>query len=305
MKWPMKFSKQFNDKQFHQPRKKTQLTGIEIKEITDYIQSICGICLDESKAYLLETRLQPLLKKAQYSSISELCQKAKQDRTKKLEEAIIDAISTQETFFFRDALPFQLLQHKIIPDLIDIRAAKSSRFFPININIWSAGCSTGQEVYSIAMVIKELLPDLGKYRIQILGTDISQKAIAQALRGDYNQFEIGRGLPAFFFKKFFLQNGGLWQISTAIHSMVTFQQMNLLLPFPKIGPFDIVFCRNVAIYFNFADKVKVFEKISQVMAEDGYLIIGSSESLTNFSDRFEPRRYLKSVFYQLKKENAV
>lgn len=270
----------------------------EFKVISKYIYNISGISLDQSKAYLIETRLGGLLEEHGFSSYSELYYKAKTDKS--LERNIIDAITTNETLFFRDSSPFEALQHKILPDLIDARAKKSSGHLPISIRIWSAACSTGQEVFTIAMVLKELLPDLKRYNIKLLGTDISDAAIARASYGKYNKFEIERGLARDKLQKYFSPNGNSWKIKDEIRAMANFRKLNLMLPFNGLGKFDIIFCRNVAIYFSNEDREKVFNKIADALVEDGYLIIGSTESLTGICPRFQPQRYIRSIFYQLK-----
>jgi chemotaxis protein methyltransferase CheR len=272
----------------------------DLKIICKYILDITGIELDESKAYLIETRLGALAEEYQCSSYRELCSKAKLDSGKTIENRIIDAISTNETLFFRDIGPFEVLQHKILPDLIDRRTGQSSGHLPIPIRIWSAACSTGQEVYSIAIVLKELLPDFNKYRITLTGTDISDAAVTRASFGKYNKFEIERGLSKTTLQKYFIANSGNWKICDEIRGMVTFGKRNILQPFNGIGKFDIVFCRNVAIYFNIEDRRKLFENIAGVLAPDGYLVIGSTESLTGISPMFESKRYLRTIYYQLK-----
>ena len=276
-----------------------RITPEDIALLSKYIYGITGMELDQKKAYLFESRLGPLAREQGCSSYSELSYKAKAEPA--LEKKIIDAITTKETLFFRDNGPFEVLQHKILPDLIDRRAAKSSGFLPVPIRIWSAACSTGQEVFSIAIVLKELLPDTTKYNIKLLGTDISDTAIAQASCGQYNQFEIERGLPRDKLVKYFDFNGGsCWKIKDEIRAMASFRKMNLMLPFNGFGKFDIVFCRNVAIYFSLEDRKKLFNKILDVIEQDGYLIVGSTESLTGICPSFEPKRHLRSIFYQLK-----
>jgi len=277
-----------------------KITQEEHDQFCQYIQQLSGIHLDGSKAYLLETRLASLLEQERCSCFSELYHKARHLGGEALRQKIIDRISTNETLFFRDKGPFELLQHKIIPDLIDARKAVSSGFFPTSIRIWSAACSTGQEIYSIAMVLKELLSDPTGYRIQLVGTDLSNNAIARASRGEYNQFEIKRGLSEEKLKKYFTFNGSAWKINDEIRGMVTFKKMNLMVPFDNLGKFDIVFCRNVGVYFSMVDRKKLFDNISKVIEKDGYLIIGATESLINVDPRYEPKRYLRSVFYQLK-----
>ena len=272
----------------------------DIKAISKYILDISGIDLNEGKAYLIETRLGGLIKEYECSSYRDLCSKAKTDSNKSIENKIIDAISTNETLFFRDSGPFEVLQHKILPDLIDRRTEKSSGLLPIPIRIWSTACSTGQEVYSIAIVLKELLPDLNKYNIKLLGTDISDSAIKQASYGTYNKFEIERGLSKEKLQKYFVPNGGNWKISDELRAMVSFTKRNILESFMGLGKLDIIFCRNVAIYFNLEERKKLFEKIASVLEPDGFLIIGSTESLTGICPIFEPKRYLKTIYYQLR-----
>jgi len=277
-----------------------KVTTDDIKTIRKYVLDISGIELDESKAYLVETRLGGLLEEYECSSYKELCSKAKTDSNKSIENKIIDAISTNETLFFRDTGPFEVLQHKILPDLIDRRTEKTSGLLPIPIRIWSAACSTGQEVYSIAIVLKELLSDLKKYNVNLLGTDISDSAIGQASYGTYNKFEIERGLSKEKLQKYFIPNGGNWKVNDEIRALASFAKQNILKPFVGIGKLDIIFCRNVAIYFNFEDRKKLFENIASVLEPDGFLILGSTESLTGISPIFEPKRYLRTIYYQLK-----
>jgi chemotaxis protein methyltransferase CheR len=276
------------------------VTAEELEVISKYVYDISGIRLDQSKAYLVETRLGGIAKELGCDSFVELHKKALLDPSKSVKEKIIDAISTNETLFFRDSGPFDLLQHKILPELIDLRSEKASGLLPVPIRIWSAACSTGQEVYSIAIVLKELLPDQKGYNIKLLGTDISDAAIAQASYGQYNKFEIERGLASDKLQKYFSPNGDTWKIKDEMRAMANFKKLNLMLPFGALGKFDIIFCRNVAIYFSQEDRKKLFDRLADMLDDGGALIIGSSESLTGVSTRFEPLRHLRSIFYRLK-----
>jgi chemotaxis protein methyltransferase CheR len=266
------------------------ISSEEIKLITKYIYEISGIYLDESKKYLLETRLNSIAEEQGCLSYLDFLKKAKADATKVIERKIIDAISTNETLFFRDTGPFQLL---------DARASKISSL-KTSLKIWSAASSTGQELYSVAIVLQELLGDLSKYTIKLLGTDISDAAVAQASSGKYNKFEIERGLAREKLNRYFTMSGQTWKVNDQIRSMANFRKLNLMLPFTGLGKFDIVLCRNVAIYFTLEDRKKLFNKIADVLEPDGYLIIGSTESLTGICPRFIPKRHLRSIFYQLK-----
>lgn len=276
----------------------TAISADELKVLTQYIYSVSGVSLDASKAYLLETRLKGLLQKYACATYLDLHAKAKNDRSGNLEKEIVDAITTNETLFFRDNSPFEVFKHKILPDIIDARSkTNSGRSVPVR--IWSAACSTGQEVYSIAIALRETLGNLSGYNISILGTDISDDAVSKASYGKYNRFEIERGLPSQVLNKYFTPTGDGWKIRDEIRSMAVFKKFNLMKPFAGIGKFDVVFCRNVAIYFTPADKKAVFEKIGSVLENDGSLIIGSTESLSGVTAMFEAKRYLRSIFYQL------
>lgn len=259
---------------------------------------ISGIYLDKNKGYLLETRLQPLLKEYSCGTFGELLYRAGSDQSGGLKIKIINAISTNETFFFRDNTPFDLLKNKIIPDLVD-RRRRQYQFSRIPIRIWSAACSTGQEVYSIGITLCEM-PPMQNFDITILGTDISDKAIAKASYGKYNAFEIKRGMPPVILNKYFTQASDGWRIKDEIRVMAQFRKINLMEQFTGIGPFDIVFCRNVAIYFTEDKKIKLFRKIARVLAPDGALIVGGSESLGSVAVDFKAQHYLRGIFYQMK-----
>lgn len=273
-----------------------KINPAELKLVAQYIQEISGIFLDQSKAYLFETRLSSVAESHGCKSYQELQAKAKQDSSKGIEKAIVDAITTNETLFFRDKGPFELLQHKILPEVIDARTAKGGG--RTQVKIWSAASSTGQELYSIAIVIKELLRDAPGYAFTLLGTDISDAAIAQASYGKYNRFEIERGLDKKFLQKYFNLFGDSYKIKDEIRAMVNFRKLNLMQPLTAMGKFDIIFCRNVAIYFTLEDRKKLFNKLADCLADDGYLIIGSTESLTGVCPRFVPKRHLRTIFYQ-------
>ena len=276
-------------------KQNVKITPAEVTLLSKYIYGVSGIHIEASKAYLLETRLGRLLEANKCSTYTEFHNKAKTDHSKGLEKQIIDAITTNETLFFRDTGPFELIKHKIIPEIMDKRAGKA---ITSPIRIWSAACSTGQEVFSIAIVLKELLGANARTKIKLLGTDLSNAAVRQASYGEYNKFEIERGLPQTQLQRYFTARGSNWKIKDEIRAMATFRQMNLMRPFNALGKFDIIFCRNVAIYFTLEDRKKLFNKIADTLEPDGYLIIGSTESLTGVCPRFVPKRHLKSIFYQ-------
>ena len=262
-----------------------------------YIQEICGIHLDESKGYLLETRLVGLLPETGASDFSELFYKARADTSSKIRNKIIESITTNETSFFRDTSPFEMLRHKVIPELMDRRSKAGGR---TPIRVWSAACSTGQAAYSTAIVFKELLGDLSRHDIRILRTDISNRVVAQASYGEYNRLELERGLEPEKLARHFIASGDRWKVRDEIRSLATFRSMNLLEPYTMPNSFDIIFCRNVAMYFNEADKIRMYRNILKYLAKDGCLIIGSTESITGLCPEMEPKRHLRSVFSQCK-----
>ena len=274
------------------------ITRDEMTVWSRYIHEICGIFLDDSKGYLIETRLGGLLRETGAGGFAELLYKAKADLTHTLRRKIINAITTNETSFFRDTAPFELLQHKLIPELMDRRRKAGLRTVPIR--IWSAACSTGQEAYTTGIVLKETLGDLRNCDIRILGTDISDKAVAAASYGYFSRLELERGMPPDKVAKYFVLTAEQWKIRDEIRAMASFRPMNLLQPFTFPAPFDIIFCRNVAIYFTEPDKVRLFQNLGRCLARDGVLIIGSTESLSGLCPEFESKRHLRSVFYQLK-----
>jgi chemotaxis protein methyltransferase CheR len=274
------------------------LTAQDIELWTVYIKSICGNNHDASKAYLIETRLAPLLQETGATSWIQLFSKVKNDPTSALKKKVINLITTNETSFFRDSVPFELLQYKIIPDLIDLKK-KQNPGGVIPIRIWSAACSTGQEVYSTLITFKELLGDLKGYDIRILGTDISDKVMSAASYAKYSKMELERGLTQDKINRYFVQDGSMWRVRDEIRAMATYKTMNLLEPFVFPHKFDIILCRNVAIYFSIEDRKSLFGKIANVLTPNGFLVIGSTESLTGICPQFESKRYLRSVFYQM------
>jgi len=263
-----------------------------------FIHEICGVHLDESKGYLLQTRLAALLQESGTHTYAEFYYKAKADRSSGLRRKIIDAITTNETSFFRDASPFEMIQHKLLPELVD-RRRKAGRV-PVPIRVWSAACSTGQEIYSTAIAIKEVLGDLRGYDVRLMGTDISDRAVACASQAVFSRGDLDRGMPAEKLARYFAASGGNWRVRDEIRALATFKTMNLLEPFSFPAPFDIVLCRNVAIYFTEADKLRLYRGIRGAMAPDGALIIGATESLTGLCPELEPKRHLRGVFYQNK-----
>lgn len=276
----------------------TALSRDELTAWSRYIHEICGVFLDDSKGYLIETRIGGLLRENGSGGWSELLYKVKGDPTHAMRTKVINAITTNETSFFRDTSPFEMLRHKIFPDLIDRRNKAGVR--PVPIRILSAACSTGQEAYSTAIVLKELLGDFRGYDIRILGIDISDHAVAQASYAHFSRLEIERGMAPDKLARHFELVGDRWKVRDELRATATFRRANLLEPLTSPTPFDVVFCRNVAIYFTESDKIRLFRNLGRSLAPDGALIIGSTESITGLCPEFEPKRHLRSVFYQKK-----
>ena len=282
-----------------------KITDKEFDNLARLIVDTAGIQLDKGKEYLVEARLEPILERNGLESYDALYRRAISDTTGNLKTSIIDAITINETYFFRDNSPFDLLKNKIIPDVID-RKSETFGQRKIPLRIWSAACSTGQEVYSLSMTFKEMFLEDDRFEISILGTDISNEAVAKASYGKYNQFEIERGLSSHYLNKYFTKVANGWRIKDEIRAMARFIQMDLNRPFHKdIRDFDVILCRNVAIYFPVDVKIKLFKKLANSLNPGGALLVGGSESLAGLARDFVPRHYLNSVFYQLKKTSTA
>ncbi len=274
------------------------LTTQEFRQLARFIHEQSGIYLDDSKAYLVENRLAPLLEEEHFVSFSELYARLQRGTDRSLLGRLIDLISTNETSFFRDRHPFELLRFKLLPDLFDRLELQAER--SKSIAIWSAACATGQEIYSLAMVLQELLgPALHGYRVRIVGSDISDKAIVQASRGRYSQFEVNRGLDQRLLHKYFTRNDTFWQVRDELRSMVYFTRLNLLEPAERLGHFDIILCRNVAIYFTMADRQKLFRRLAGHLSPDGCLLVGATESLQQIDSRFQRLCHHNTYYYKL------
>jgi chemotaxis protein methyltransferase CheR len=272
-----------------------KLQPAEHKAIAQYIYTISAIILDDSKGYLIEGRLSAMVAELGCRSYGDLLFRAQSDKTGAVRRRIIDAITTGETLFFRDNAPFEMLRHKLLPELIDRRARMGGR---IPIRIWSAACSTGQEIYSIAIVIKELLGDLDRYDVRLLGTDISDQAVARASRAHYGALEISRGMDANSLARHFERAGDQWKIRDDLRALASFRMLNLMQDFSSLGRFDIIFCRNVAIYFGDPDRIALFGRLERALDYGGSLVVGAMESLSTVCPQLEPKRHMRSVYYQ-------
>ncbi len=240
-----------------------------------------GLTLAKDKAYLLESRLLPVARKWKFANFEELARVVRTKPEEALLRDVTEAMTTNESFFFRDIKPFDQFRDLVLPHMLKARAqAKTLR-------IWSAACSSGQEPYSLAMILSDQAAKLQGWRIEIIATDLSTEILARARDGMYSQFEVQRGLPIQYLVKHFQQNGERWQISKQIRDMVQFRIFNLLQPMAPLGRFDVVFCRNVLIYFDQPTKTKVLDGIAGQMADDGFLYLGGAETVLGVTDRFQ------------------
>ncbi|WP_371420636.1 protein-glutamate O-methyltransferase CheR [Tardiphaga sp.] len=265
------------------------MTPADYDFLRKFLKERSGLDLSADKQYLVESRLMPLARKASLSGIEELVQKIK-NGSSALASDVVEAMTTNETFFFRDKVPFDHLRDVVLPEMIQARAARKS------LRIWCAAASTGQEPYSIAMTIKEMSAQLAGWRIEIIGTDISQQVLEKSKSGIYTQFEVQRGLPIQLLVKYFKQTGEMWQINPDIRSMIQYRPLNLLLDFSSLGKFDIIFCRNVLIYFDQDMKTQIFGRLAKCMEPDGFLALGAAETVVGLTDAFKPHADKRGLY---------
>jgi chemotaxis protein methyltransferase CheR len=263
----------------------------------DYIRTILrdrsAITLEDGKQYLVESRLAPLVKEMKLGSISDLVVLLRAPLSNGLQQQVVEAMVTTETTFFRDLHPFEALRKSVIPDLV--RKRQNER----RLNIWCAACSTGQEPYSVALVLREHFPELACWKVNILATDLSREVLARAREARYSQLEVNRGLPAALLVKHFRQHGSSWHLHDDLRRMVDFQELNLVRAWPPLPRMDLVFLRNVMIYFEVETKKAILGRMANVLQTDGYLLLGGAETTFNLNDSFQRVEQLKTGFYQL------
>ncbi|NMT64824.1 CheR family methyltransferase [Marinobacter orientalis] len=274
---------------------KAEITPQEYEAFKTFLQDACGILLGDNKQYLVKSRLRRIMEENRLNTLGELLERIKRTGRSSLKEVVIDAMTTNETLWFRDNHPFRILQEKLLPEFGDQKSAQSLR-------IWSAACSTGQEPYSVAMIIEEFRRQRpGKLRdVKITATDISKSVLEVARRGEYEMIAIGRGLSPERQKQFFTPAvNGSWQIRPQIKNMVEFRELNLLERY-MLGKFDIVLCRNVLIYFSAELKKDILTRIHATLNPGGYLILGASESLNGLPDLYEMVQCHPGIIYRKK-----
>lgn len=262
--------------------------------VRDLVRRHSAISLEPDKAYLIETRLAPLARQTGFDSLQALIASLRTKPGADLRDRVIEAMFTHETSFFRDGHPFEILKSMILPNLLAKRSPSQ------NLTIWCAACSSGQEPFSVAMLAREHFPDLARGRLRMIATDLSESILARAREGLYTQTEINRGLPPALLARYFDKQGSCWRLKLEIRRMVDFQRSNLAEEWPNLPSPDIIFMRNVLIYFDQETKKSILSKIRKTLKPDGYLILGSSETTLNLDPTFESLSIGKTVCYQLR-----
>jgi len=258
------------------------MTNEEFDFLCKLLKDRSGLVVTRDKAYLVESRLLPVARKHGLKSLDELAAVVRARPAGDLVREIIEAMTTNESSFFRDIKPFDQFAEYVLPALMQARAQRKQ------IRIWSAACSSGQEPYTLAMMLAEQETALADWQVEILATDLSTEILDKAETGLYSQFEVQRGLPIQLLLKYFKQQGERWQIDAGLRARVRFEQFNLLDDPSRLGAFDVIFCRNVLIYFDQATKRQILDRLLRVLAADGYLYLGGAETVLGVSDRFQP-----------------
>jgi chemotaxis protein methyltransferase CheR len=261
----------------------------------DYLRKLLrersGLVLSADKQYLAESRLLPIARKHGLATLSDLMAKLKTPAAAAtLTADAVEAMTTNETFFFRDKLPFEHFRDTVLPALIVARAREK------RIRVWCCAASSGQEPYSLAMTLKGLGAKLAGFRVDIIATDLSAEVLEKAKAGIYSQFEVQRGLPIQQLVRFFSQVGEAWQIAPEIRAMVQFRTLNLLNDFSPLGTFDVLFCRNVLIYFDQDTKTGVLNRLARQLPADGYLALGAAETVVGLTDAFKPMPDRRGIY---------
>lgn len=269
------------------------MTTGEFDYVCRLVRERSGIVLAAGKEYLVDARLTPIARQRELRSVSELVGRLRAGTEDGLVARVVEAMVTTETSFFRDVHPFETLRTTVLPDLIRRRQGER------RLSIWFAACSTGQEPYSFALMVREHLPELLRWRLDLLATDLSADVLARARAGRYSQIEVNRGLPAALMVKYFHQHGLNWELTEDVRRMVEFREMNLVAPWPVMPRMDLVFLRNVMIYFDVETKKVILGRVTRLLCPDGYLLLGGAETTFNLDNSYNRVEHLQGGFYQL------
>lgn len=261
--------------------------------LCNFVREKSAIVLDPTKTYLVESRLNPIARENGLASLDELATALRRPTSRDLARQVIDAMTTNESSFFRDLHPFDALKTTILPELIEKRSKERV------LNIWSNACSSGQEVYSIAMLLRDNFPVLNTWKVRLIASDLSTAILKKAQEGIFNQTEVNRGLPMPLLLKYFSKNGLQWQIKEDIRSSVEFREVNLIEPWPSTLPtMDIIFLRNVLIYFSPETKTSILNRAHRLLRSDGYLFLGGAETTMNLDTKFQRTAIGKASAYR-------
>jgi chemotaxis protein methyltransferase CheR len=269
-----------------------EMASQDLRHIVDLVRNDAAIVLD-GREYLIEARLRDVCIEQEISGISDLVAELRSNPGCRLQTLVVEAMTTNETLFFRDVKPFETLKMQLIPALMESRKVNRT------IRIWCAGCSTGQEPYSIAMTLHDAFPELRDWTVSILATDISKEMVERASQGTFNQYEVTRGLPPRLLAKYFNRSGDSWRICDELRGAIEFRELNLIRPWPAMPSVDIVFLRNVLIYFDFETKQEILRKVREVLRTSGYLMLGGSESTCGYDANYELAANVTSSCYQV------
>jgi chemotaxis protein methyltransferase CheR len=273
-------------------RARVSLSSASFEFVRTTLRERSGHDLEDDKAYLVETRLLPVARRHGFSSVEALVLRLRGRRQEKLLGELVEAMTINETFFFRDGHPFDVLREVVLPELIQQRAQVR------RLNIWSAACSSGQEAYSVAILLHRDFPALAGWNIRLIASDLSAAMLERGRRGRYSQLEVSRGLSPELLKDYFQEHEGTWQIRDDIRRLVDFQAINLSGPWPELPLFDLVLLRNVLIYFDVATKQRILGRIHNLLQPDGYLLLGGAETTHNLDTDFTPVPFGPSSLYR-------
>ncbi|WP_299618378.1 protein-glutamate O-methyltransferase CheR [Pelagibius sp.] len=271
----------------------------DFEYIAELLYKRSGLVITQEKAYLLESRLNPVARKWELDGFENLISQMRAKNDERMLVDVTEAMTTNESFFFRDNRPFDQFKDVVLPHLTETRKTQKK------VRIWSAACSSGQEPYTLAMILKEEAAKLAGWSFEIVATDLSNEILSKAQEGLYSQFEVQRGLPITLLMKYFTQEGDKWRISDEIKQMVKYKPFNLLEDPGALGRFDVVFCRNVLIYFDQETKGKVLDRIAKIMPDDGFLYLGGAETVLGICDSFEVIPGQRGVYQLTKGSQAV
>jgi chemotaxis protein methyltransferase CheR len=269
------------------------MTDLDFDYFRQLLRQRSAIVLEQGKQYLVETRLAPIARRLNLPSVGDLIRRLRADPAVGLLGEVVEAMVTTETSFFRDLHPFEAMRRTVLPELLQRRGGER------RLNIWCAASASGQEPYSVALLLREHFPEAAGWQVLLLASDLSREMLERARAGRYSQLEVNRGLPAALLVKYFRQHGAAWELDAAVRGLVRFQEINLAQPWPALPRMDLVLLRNVLIYFDVEVKKAILGRVARLLRPDGYLLLGGAETTFNLDDSFRRVESLRSGFYQL------